>query len=86
MKGLVPGRIVHFADATSGSMAHRAAIVTRVFNDDGTVNLTVWAPGGGSESLTSVLPDTADGKLGGTMPTPGTWHWPEPECEAGCRG
>lgn len=86
MKGLIPGRIVHFADLTTGSMAHQAAIVTRVFNDEGCVNLHLLGPGGGTMTVTSVLPDTADGKLGGTCPTPGTWHWPEEACGEGCRG
>lgn len=86
MKGLIPGRIVHMADATSGPMAHQAAIVTSV-NDlkQGIVNLTVFAPGGGTLTASWIgvdgpLGSPDAGKLGGTMPTPGSWHWPEEGC------
>lgn len=40
VKGLTVGRVVHFVGV---DVQHAAAIVTRVHDDKGTVNLTVFA-------------------------------------------
>lgn len=86
MQGLIPGRIVHYADDRQGPMAHQAAIVIRVNGGQGHANLEAFAPGGGMMKVDSVPPDVGNGKLDGSgIATMGTWHWPGPECLELCR-
>lgn len=83
MDGLTEGRIVHYV-MPSGE--HRPAIVVRVWNSEGTCNLTVfpdWGndnkPGNGiginMGQGTALL--WATSILHSDEPKPGTWHWIE---------
>lgn len=68
------GRIVHYVSyGTPGgeyTSQCRAAIVTEVWADDGTVNLAVVNPTGMFFNSASHDEDEKSG---------GTWHWPERE-------
>jgi hypothetical protein len=78
MEGLGVGRIVHFSSwLTDGDCL--AAIVTKVFNrETGCVNLGLFHEGGGIQNMTSIMPQTPDGKLPEDgVRASGTWHWPE---------
>lgn len=80
--GVTPGRVVHYVlDKAPGESNHRAAIITEVFSNDGTVNLTVFVDGVNDavsdddrEPITLrryfVLHDMVE-------MLPGTWHWIE---------
>jgi hypothetical protein len=68
MDGLTVGRMVHFVFEKQ----HRAAVITHVWGDNGTVNLHVFRDGSypfGPETPTSVQYD--EGKA------ENTWHWIE---------
>lgn len=68
MEGLIEGRIVHFA--VSGFNEARAAVITHVWNEQGTVNLFIFPDGSfqmDNQTPTSVTYDEAG--------NPGTWHW-----------
>lgn len=76
MEGLTTGRIVHYNQLCSTHPPElcRAAIVTQVWNEGGTVNLYVFRDGVSEEGgvRTSVPyrdPESAE-------PGP-CWHWPE---------
>lgn len=68
MEGLTTGRIVHF----DGESKCRAAVVTQVWTDGGTVNLYVFPDGvnqaGGVETSITHHPSGLDNP---------SWHWPE---------
>lgn len=79
------GRIVHYVSyGTPGGeygRECRAAIITGVPTDDGTVNLAVFNPTGMFFNAAEhhEAPETADqAPGGGALNHPGgTWHWPE---------
>lgn len=69
MDGLVEGRMVHFVT----SEGHRAAVITKVWNAQGTVNLFVFPDGSYplvNNTPTSVMPDEEQKKQY-------SWHWIE---------
>lgn len=73
MEGLIEGRIVHYVDG----MLHRAAVITRVWDGAGIVNLFIFPDGSfpiQNNTLTSIRFD--DGEKTGTKEH-GTWHWIE---------
>ena len=77
MEGLIEGRIVHYVMPNG---EHRPAVVVRVWNPEGTVNLSVFIDGINDEPS----------QIGGIITTvwktsivysddkkPNTWHWTE---------
>lgn len=70
MKGLIEGRIVHYVNQMG---VHMAAIVTKVWNDQGCCNLFVFLAGIATADegcpKTSINFDETMAK--------GTWHWVE---------
>ena len=82
MEGLTPGRMVHYVSPTG---AHLAAVVTKVWNEMGTVNLNVQMAGDGVdggyegppvERKTSITYDDSPGTPDDGW-VPSTWHWIE---------
>lgn len=74
MDGLTIGRMVHYViqESLSDHLLHRAAVITHVWSDNGTVNLHVFKDGsfpGIQETPTSVMFSQE--------PKPNTWHWIE---------
>jgi hypothetical protein len=68
MEGVTPGRIVHYCAAGE----HWAAVITRVWDDQGKVNLHVFRDGSSPfvpETPTFVSFDANKGD--------GSWHWIE---------
>ena len=75
MQGLTEGRIVHFV-LPDGQ--HRAALVSRVWNDDGVVNLHVFVDQANDRQIKAdngILLQTS--VTFSEEPQPGTWHWIE---------
>jgi hypothetical protein len=69
MEGLTEGRIVHYVPA-GGFNKNRAAVITHVWGDNGTVNLYVFPDGSyemGNLTPTSVKYDETGER--------DTWHW-----------
>lgn len=78
MEGLTAGRIVHFVvPNTPEPHPHRPAIVTRVWNDAGMVQLQVFTDGtnDGEWGKPNVVWETSVAYS--EEPTPRTWHWIE---------
>lgn len=88
-EGLTEGRIVHYVMPDG---RHRPAIIVRVWNKDGTVNLTVftdWTNDSHGTDLRGINyamgADCANGVMWRSSvlydankdPLPGTWHWIE---------
>lgn len=78
MEGLTPGRIVHYVFTNrEGELVHRPAIIVRVWNDGGVVNM-IYFPDG-----TNDLAHVEDFEAWQTniryseIPEPNTWHWIE---------
>jgi hypothetical protein len=75
MDGLTEGRMVHFV-AENG--AHLAAVVTRLWNADGVVNLNVQMPGDGDNGSYDSAPVIRRTSVRYSAdPEPYTWHWIE---------
>lgn len=75
MRGVTPGRIVHYvAYGTPGGEyeagAHRAAIITQSIANTSRISLCVFNPTG-LHFVQHAAQDETD-------KAPGTWHWPEP--------
>jgi len=72
MKGLTPGRIVHFVE---GDLTINAAIVTKVVETEeaeGLVNLTVFDSGGSSRPQSAI---PYFNYVKGKALQPNSWHW-----------
>jgi len=77
MKGLAVGRIVHYRVAVAtenGDDGIRPAIITKVWNIDGMVNLVVFYDG----SYDRVVAAAAKTSVGyAEEDKVGYWHWPQ---------
>jgi len=83
MDGLIEGRIVHYVMPDG---QHRPAIIIRVWNPEGTCNLTVfpdWSNDNQSGYGAGINMGQGTALLWATsivhsvIPKPGTWHWIE---------
>lgn len=75
MEGLTQGRMVHCVwkdEPQDKKLFHRAAVITHVWGDNGTVNLHVFKDG----SFPTV-PETPTSVMFSEEPKPNTWHWIE---------
>lgn len=71
MDGLTEGRIVKYVlPASSGFNKERAAVITHVWSDAGTVNLYIFPDG--SFQMENLTPTSV---LYNESEIPGTWHW-----------
>lgn len=68
MDGLTEGRMVHFVYGNF----HRAAVITHVWGDNGTVNLHVFKDGSFPE-----VPETPTSVMFDENKAENTWHWIE---------
>ena len=76
MQGLAVGRVVHYRAAIAtenGDTGIRPAIITHVWNDDGLVNLIVFADGSYDQAVAAYSKTSI-----GYAPEDkvGYWHWP----------
>lgn len=75
MDGLTEGRMVHYV---AGNGAHLAAVVTRLWGANGTVNLNVQLPGDGDNGAYDSAPvERRTSVVFSADPKPNTWHWIE---------
>ena len=72
MDGLTEGRIVHYVPSNSAFNSHRAAVITKVWNKEGTVNLYIFPDG--SFQMKNLTPTSVMYNAEGVS---GTWHWIE---------
>ena len=75
MDGLTEGRMVHYVTEFG---YHLAAIVTKIWNTDGMVNLNVQVPGDGVNGSYESAPVERKTSVDfSDYPKPNTWHWIE---------
>lgn len=82
MDGVAVGRVVHYVPASYESMYPgecRSAIITKVWSDDGTCQLSVFMDGSndGPEYTPPSNVAWKTSKQFSETPEPGKWHWPE---------
>ncbi len=79
MEGLSVGRIVHFKSPRGVETTCRAAMIVRVWGDNGTVNLTLFPDWSNDNEPSGIVWKTSI-QHESQLPeghTSDSWHWPE---------